>query len=69
MKPSSKIKIALDSNLDVVAFDEFIPVYQKHYVPLGKLQVFEIENSGLSYQEIMNMGKEKIKNLIDNHFS
>ena len=64
MKPGSKIKIALDLNGEIVAFDEFIPIYQKHYAPLGKLQIFEIENSGLSYQELMNMGKEEIRNLL-----
>ena len=63
MKPGSYIKIALDANGEVVAFDEFIPVYQKHYASLGKLQIFEIENKGLSYQELIDMGKEKI--LID----
>ena len=65
MKPGSKIKIALDLNEEIVAFDEFIPVYQKHYAPLGKLQVLEIENNGLNYQELMSMGKEEIKNLIN----
>ena len=64
MKPGNLIKIALDSNGELVAFDEFIPTYQKHYAPLGKLQIFEIANSGLSYKELMDMSKEEIKSLI-----
>ncbi len=69
MKPGSKIKIALDLNGEIVAFDEFIPIYQKHYAPLGKLQVFEIANNGLSYKKLMRMGKEEIQNLINNYVS
>ena len=64
MKPGSSIKIALAPDGEIVAFDEFIPIYQKHYAPLGKLQVFEIANSGLSYKELMDMSKEEIKSLI-----
>ena len=64
MKPCNSIRIALDADEEIVAFDEFISVYQKHYAPLGELQVYEIVNNGLSYQKLMAMSKEEIKNLI-----
>jgi len=64
MKPGSRIKIALDSIGEIVAFDEFIPIYQKHYAPIEKLKIYTIPNTGLDYKELIKMDKSQVEELI-----
>ncbi len=61
MKPKGKmIRVAVDPSGEVVAFDEFIPVYKEHYVPIGELEIYTIPNTGMGYKELMRLDKAKI---------
>ena len=64
MKPSQKIRIALDPSGEVVAFDEFIPAYQEHYAPIGELEIYTIPNTELDYKALMQMDKEQIVKMV-----
>ena len=57
--------IALDPTGEVVAFDEFIETYQKHYAPIGELQIYTVPNTGLDYKELMKMGKTQIEAIVE----
>jgi len=61
MKPGSQIKIAIVSNGEIVAFNEFIPVYQKHYAPLGKLQVLKLKTVVWVIKSLWIWGKMRLR--------
>ena len=64
MKPGRQIRVALDPSGEVVAFDEFIEVYQEHYAQIGSLKIYMIPNTGLDYRELLTMREEQIEALV-----
>ena len=61
MKPGSQIKIAIDSNGEIVAFDEFIPVYQKHYARLGSCKFLKLKTVVWVIKSLWIWGKMRLR--------
>ena len=64
MKANTKVKVAIDSTSEIVAFDEFIEAYRSFYEDVGNLSIHTINENVLSYKELLDLDPLKVKSLI-----
>lgn len=62
MTPGDTITVAVDST-EVVAFDEFIEMYRSVYEEVGKFDIYTIENTGITYKEVLNLKRKEVLKL------
>ena len=62
MTPGDTITVAVDST-EVVAFDEFIEMYRSVYEEVGKFDIYTIENTGITYKDVLNLKRKEVLKL------
>jgi len=62
MSPGDTITVAVDST-EVVAFDEFIEMYRSVYEEVGKFDIYTIENTGITYKDVLNLKRKEVLKL------
>lgn len=58
--PNEKVKIAVNENNEIVAFDEWVALYQEDLESVGTYNIYDIDSNGLSYLDIYEMDKNRV---------
>ncbi|MEA2050728.1 MAG: hypothetical protein U9O56_08370 [Campylobacterota bacterium] len=58
--PKEKVKIAVNENNEIVAFDEWVALYQEDLKSIGAYNIYDIDSDGLSYLDIYEMDKNRV---------
>ncbi len=64
MTPKDIIKVAVDHK-DVIAFDEFTDTYCLFYEEIGGLDVYSIQNRGMTYKDLLKLKRVDILELVN----